>query len=59
MKRLRGACKGCKCAVPLEFRPEWECMAAEKFKIIKKPPKRCEKRIDAETYLQNGGQGDV
>ncbi len=39
MNRLRGACKGCKCVVHLEFRQEWECMAAEKFKIIKKPPK--------------------
>lgn len=59
MKRLRGACKGCKCVTPLEFRLAWECMAAEKPKIIKKPPKKCKKRIDAETYLQEGEIDDA
>ena len=49
MRRLRGACKGCKCAAPMED-GEYECMALDKK--IKQPPKECGKRIDAATYME-------
>ena len=45
MKRLRGACKGCKCA---EEKPDgvWVCKAMPNDKRLKKPPQMCEKRIE-------------
>lgn len=48
MKRLRKACKGCKCAAEME-NGEYECMA--KDGKIKSPPQVCKYRIDAEAYL--------
>lgn len=58
MKRLRGACKGCKCAAERE-NGEYECMASDRFRRMKQPPKVCDKRIDAETYLEDGGQNET
>ena len=50
MKRPRGACKGCKCCCRTES-GDYECMGSTKFRKIKQPPKVCEKRIDAATYM--------
>lgn len=49
MKRLRGACRGCKCASCIERGVYCE----SKNKIIKAPPKECSKRIDAARYLED------
>lgn len=47
LKRIRGACKGCKCATPIS-----NCWFCEiKNKKIRQPPKECDSRIDAATYL--------
>lgn len=51
MKRLRGACKGCKCA-DIDDYGVFFCHG--KDKKLKKPPRTCDKRIDAATYLENG-----
>ena len=48
MKRLRGLCKGCKCAVEKE-NGEYQCMSMASGKRLKKAPKTCEKRV----YVQN------
>ncbi len=46
MKRLRGACKGCKCAY--FDGGKWSCEVD--VKVAKAPIKTCGKRIDAEKY---------
>lgn len=38
MKRLRGTCKGCKCAAKKE-NGEYECMGSDRFRRMKQPPK--------------------
>lgn len=46
MKRLRGLCKGCKCAVKKE-NDEYQCMVMSEGKRLKKPPKTCGNIIGA------------
>ena len=46
MKRVRGACKGCKCSVLTED-GDYEC--AVKDGHLRKPPQVCDNRIDVAT----------
>lgn len=50
MKRVRGACKGCKCSALTED-GNYEC--AVKDGHLRKPPQVCSKRIDAATYMDD------
>ena len=52
MKRIRGACKGCKCAAITEF-GTFQCMAMPDKKKIKKFPTNCKHRIDSATSLED------
>ena len=50
MKRVRGACKGCKCSLLTED-GDYEC--AVKDGHLRKPPKVCSNRIDIATYMDD------
>ena len=47
MKRLKGICKGCKCALKKE-NGEYQCMSMANGKRLKKAPKTCEKSVDVQ-----------